>query len=66
MANPTNKVLVMVGAASGCCAMAVNAWETERPSPSAGKAVPIAVVNPAVMMEVTPISVRLSILNLFS
>ena len=36
IARPTNKVRVMVPEASGCCASALNAVATARPSLSAG------------------------------
>jgi hypothetical protein len=65
IANPTNNVLVMVGEASGCWAMEPNAFETALPSPIAGNIVPTAVVNPAVIIETTAISVRLSIFVFF-
>jgi len=42
----------MVAEASGCCASAVSAFDTERPSPSAGIMQPMLVVKPAVMIEV--------------
>jgi hypothetical protein len=62
IANPTNNVLVMVGAASGCCAMEFNADETAFPSPNAGIMQPMPVVSPAVIIDVTAIIVILSIL----
>ena len=40
IARPTNKVRVMVVAASGCCASELNAVATARPSPSAGPMLP--------------------------
>jgi hypothetical protein len=55
-------VLVMVGAASGCCAMEFNADETAFPSPNAGIMQPMPVVSPAVIIDVTAIIVILSIL----
>jgi len=61
IANPTNKVLVIVGAASGCCAIELNADATDLPSPMAGNIHPIPVVSPAVTIEATAISVGLSI-----
>ena len=42
IARPTNKVRVMVVAASGCCASELKAVETARPSPSAGAILPSA------------------------
>src|SRR5271157_3361258 len=51
IARPTNKVRVMVLAASGCCASELKAVETARPSPSAGPILPSAMVTPAVMIE---------------
>lgn len=66
MANPTNNVLVIVGAASGCCAMEFNAADTDLPSPNAGIIQPIPVVSPAVMIDATAIRVVLSIVVLFT
>jgi len=63
IARPTNKVLVMVGAASGCCAIDVNAVDTAFPSPSAGNIHPILVENPAVTIDTTAINDTLSISN---
>jgi hypothetical protein len=63
MARPTNKVRVIVGPASGCCAIEVKAFDTALPSPSAGNIHPILVENPAVTIDATAISVILSILN---
>jgi hypothetical protein len=60
IANPTNKVLVIVGAASGCCAIEFKAEDTARPSPIAGIIVPNVVVNPAVMIDTIAIKVILS------
>jgi hypothetical protein len=51
----------MVGAASGCCAMELNADDTDFPSPSAGIMQPMPVVIPAVTIDATPIIVILSI-----
>jgi hypothetical protein len=65
MANPTNNVLVMVGAASGCCAMELNADDTDLPSPIAGIMHPILVVNPAVTIDTTAMRVVLSIFIFF-
>jgi hypothetical protein len=63
MAKPTNKVLVIVGAASGCCAIDVNAVDTAFPSPSAGNIHPILVANPAVTIDATAINDILSMFN---
>ena len=63
IANPTNKVRVMVGAASGCCAIDVKAVDTDFPSPNAGNIHPILVENPAVTIDATAIIDTLSILN---
>jgi hypothetical protein len=60
IARPTNSVRVMVEDASGCCARAVSAVDTERPSPSAGHIQPMPVVRPAVAIEATAIRVILS------
>src|ERR1039457_5563113 len=65
MANPTNKVRVIVAEASGCCASEVKAVETARPSPSAGPMLPSAMVMPAVMIETTAMIVMLSIILSF-
>src|SRR5690606_2156731 len=65
IANPTNKVRVMVGAASGCWAMASNAVDTARPSPMAGIILPMAMVSPAVMIDTTAIIVMLSMIDSF-
>lgn len=62
IASPTNNVLVMVDAASGCCAIEFNADEIDRPCPTAGIITPIPVVNPAVAMDTIAIKVELSIL----
>ena len=61
MASPTNKVLVIVGAASGCCASELSAEDTDFPSLNAGNMHPIPVVSPAVTIEATAIRVTLSI-----
>src|SRR5271166_1044600 len=61
IARPTNKVRVMVVAASGCCASELKAAETARPSPSAGAILPSPIVTPAVMIETIAIRVMLSI-----
>ena len=61
IASPTNKVRVMVLAASGCCASELKAVETARPSPSAGAMLPSPIVAPAVMIETIAIRVMLSI-----
>jgi hypothetical protein len=65
IANPTNKVLVIVGAASGCCAIELNADDTDFPSLNAGNIHPIPVVSPAVTIEATAITVILSIFIFF-
>src|SRR5271155_5364960 len=65
MARPTNRVRVMVAEASGCCASAVSAVATERPSPSAGHMQPMPVVRPAVAIEATAMMVMLSIILSF-
>src|SRR5271165_4031205 len=65
IARPTNKVRVMVLAASGCCASELKAVETARPSPSAGPMLPSAMVRPAVMIEATAMIVMLSIILSF-
>jgi len=61
MAKPTNKVRVIVGAESGCCAIEFNAAEIDFPCPIAGIITPIAVVIPAVTMDAIAIKVELSI-----
>jgi len=61
MANPTKRVLVIVGAASGCWAIELRADETARPSPIAGIMVPKVVVTPAVIIDARAIVVILSI-----
>src|ERR1700691_1376908 len=61
MARPTNRVRVMVAEASGCCASAVSAVATERPSPNAGPMQPKPVVRPAVTIEAIAMRVMLSI-----
>ena len=61
IARPTNKVRVMVLAASGCCASELKAVETALPSPSAGAILPTPIVTPAVMIETIAIRVMLSI-----
>ena len=65
IASPTNNVLVMVGAASGCCAMELNAEATDLPSPKAGIIQPILVVSPAVIIDATAIRVVLSIVYFY-
>src|SRR5580704_862291 len=60
MARPTNRVRVMVAAASGCCARELNAVATARPSPRAGPTLPRAIVRPAVTIEAIAMSVMLS------
>ena len=51
IATPMNRVRVIVGAASGCCASAVIARDTANPSPRAVIGAPNPMVSPAVMME---------------
>src|ERR1035437_11179102 len=63
IARPTNSVRVIVAEASGCCASAVRAEATDRPSPSAGAMLPTLVVKPAVAIEATAIIVMLSIVG---
>src|SRR5580692_10236077 len=65
MARPTNRVRVMVAEASGCCASAVSAVATDRPSPSAGAMHPMLIVRPAVTIEATAMRVMLSIVMSF-
>jgi len=60
MASPTNNVLVIVGAASGCWAIEFKADDTARPSPIAGIMQPNAVVIPAVIIDAIAIDVILS------
>src|ERR1700735_2488021 len=62
IARPTNKVRVMVAEASGCCASAVRAVETDRPSPNAGHIQPTPVVRPAVTIEAIATRVLLSMM----
>jgi hypothetical protein len=61
MAKPTNSVLVIVGAASGCCATDCKADATALPSLIAGNMQPIPVVKPAVIIDAIAIIVMLSI-----
>src|ERR1700678_3256346 len=61
IARRTNKVRVMVLAASGCCANEDKAVETARPSPSAGAILPTAIVTPAQMIDTIAMIVMLSI-----
>src|SRR5580700_9131256 len=65
IANPTKSVRVMVAAASGCCASAVSAVATDRPSPKAGPIHPKLIVMPDVAIEATAITVGLSMLFLW-
>ena len=65
IAKPTNNVLVIVGAASGCCAIELNADATDLPSLNAGNIHPIPVVRPEVTIDATAIRVVLSILIIF-
>jgi hypothetical protein len=64
IASPTNNVLVMVGAASGCCAIELSADTTDFPSPHAGIIQPIPVVRPAVAIDTIAIVVVLSMIIL--
>src|SRR5579862_5182884 len=64
IARPTNRVRVMVAEASGCCARALSAVATDRPSPRAGAIHPMLIVMPAVTMEATAMLVILSIVCL--
>src|ERR1700733_7703577 len=68
IARPTNKVRVIVGAASGCWARALKAVETARPWPIAGPKTPTPMVIPAVMIEaaamIVVLSIRLSLCGL--
>src|ERR1700691_3288367 len=65
IARPTNSVRVIVAEASGCCASAVSAVATDRPSLSAGPIQPKLVLRPAVTMEAIAIRVVLSIRGSF-
>src|SRR5450631_984069 len=65
IARPTNKVRVIVVAASGCCASELNAVATARPSPRAGPILPKAIVRPAVTIEAIAMSVMLSMVHPF-
>src|SRR5471030_613752 len=60
IASPTNSVRVMVAEASGCCASAVSAVATARPSANAGPMQPKPVVRPAMAIEATAMMVMLS------
>lgn len=62
IAKPTNKVLVIVGAASGCSASELSALATAFPSLNAGNIVPIPVVSPEITIDATAMIVVLSIL----
>lgn len=65
MAKPINRVLVIVGEESGCCAIDSNALTTAFPSAIEGIIAPIAIVKPAVMIETNPIIVMLSMFFIF-
>lgn len=65
IAKPTNKVLVIVAEASGCCANEVNAVATALPSANAGPIVPKPVVMPPITMDATAMIVMLSMLISF-
>jgi hypothetical protein len=58
IARPTNRVLVIVAEASGCCASELNAVETACPSPIAGAITPMLIVNPEVTIDATAIIVE--------
>jgi hypothetical protein len=47
----------MVFDSSGCWAIDLRAWETAFPSPIAGAIDPIAIVRPATIIDVIPITV---------
>jgi hypothetical protein len=57
IARPTNKVLVMVPEASGCCASEFSAVATARPSLRAGPITPMLIVIPDVTIDATAIVV---------
>lgn len=61
MARPTNKVRVMVDAASGCWATEFNAEEMERVSPKAGIMLPNVIVAADAIIDTIPTNVMLSI-----
>jgi hypothetical protein len=61
IAKPTNKVLVIVAEASGCCAKELRADTTAFPSLNAGTIVPMPVVKPAMIIDTIPMIVTLSI-----
>lgn len=63
MARPTKRVRVIVLDASGCCASAVSAVATARPSLSAGPIQPKLVVTPAVIIDAIAINVMLSMVR---
>jgi hypothetical protein len=58
IANPTNKVRVIVAAESGCCAIELSAFATEYPSPSPGPRTPIPIEMPEVTIDATAIVVE--------
>src|SRR5690554_5494309 len=60
IARPMKSVREMTGAASGCWASAPIARETAQPSPMAVIGAPMPTVAPAMMIEIMPISSRLS------
>ena len=60
IAKPTKSVLVMVADASGCCANEESAIATALPSPNEGPMTPIAMVRPAVTIEMMAMRVILS------
>src|SRR5690606_883496 len=55
-----NRVREITGAASGCWASAPMARDTAQPSPMAVIGAPMPTVAPAMMMEIMPMSSRLS------
>jgi hypothetical protein len=57
---------VMVGAASGCCAIEPKAVATALPSLKAGNIQPIPVVNPAVIIDAIAIDDTLSMMLFFN
>jgi len=62
MAKPTNRVRVITSEESGCWAKDARADATAFPCARAGNIHPIPVVNPAMMIEMNPIKVELSII----
>src|SRR6056297_3059609 len=64
IARLTKSVRVIVFEASGCCASAFRACAAARPSASAGPIEPMAMVRPAVMIEIVAIIVAGSMVSL--